>query len=101
MLPPLDLTRELFGKPLRPGIHDPKASEDKRDRPPNWHLGPGYYGKGWLRFRDKGADGLYVVNNPNGWVTLRRMGHVDELRERVARVTPYGMVEGPRTALGE
>ena len=94
-------TRDLFGKPLGPGIHDPKASEDKRDRPLNWHLGPVDYETGWSRLRDKGADGLYVFNNPNGWVTLRRMGHVDGARDRVANGTAYGMVEGPRITFGE
>ena len=94
-------TRDRYSKPLGAGIHDPKASEDKKDRPLNWHVGPLDYETGWLDLHSKGADGLYVFNNPRGWVSLRRMGHPDEVAERVAAARVYGLVEGPVIAFVE
>jgi len=89
------VTRDLYSKPLGPGIRDPRPEDDKKDRPINWHLGPLDYETGWLKIRRKGADGLYAFNNPRGWVSLRRMGHVDEVAGRVEAGAAYGIVEGP------
>ncbi len=85
----------MYGPPVGPGIHDPTPSEDKNDRPINPHCGPRDFEKGWLKLRDKGADGLYMFNNPMGWVSLRRMGHTDEVRERVKADAVFGTIEGP------
>ena len=30
-----------------------------------------------------------------GWSTLRQMGHIDKLRERVGAGMVHGMIEGP------
>ena len=88
-------TCDLHGRRLGSGVHDPQASEDKRDRPINWHVGPLDYEAGWLKIRRKGADGLYVFNNPRGWVSLRRMGHMSEVAERVKAGCVSGVIEGP------
>lgn len=89
------VTCSLYGRRLGPGVHDPKASEDKKDRPINWHLGPLDYETGWLKIRQKGADGLYAFNNPRGWISLRRLGHLDEVAQRVSAGQVHGIVEGP------
>ena len=94
-------TTDPYGKVLGPGVHDPKASEDKRDRPINWHVGPLDYDAGWLNIQRSGADGLYVFNNPQGWVSMRRMGHTDELAERVKAGTACGVIEGPTVEFEE
>jgi len=88
-------TRTLYSTPLGRGIHDPQASEDKTDRPINPHCGPLDYEAGWLKIQGKGADGLYLFNNPKGWATLRRMGHLDEVRTRVAVGQVHALIEGP------
>jgi len=87
------VTRDLYSKALGPGVHDPKASEDKKDRPINWHLGPLDYEAGWLQVRQKGADGLYVFNNARGWVSLRRLGHLEEVAQRVENSVVHGVIE--------
>ena len=88
-------TNEVYGKVLGPGVHDPKASEDQKDRPINWHLGPLDYEASWLKLRRLGTDGLYVFNNPQGWASMRRLGHAEEAVLRVKKAEPYGIVEGP------
>ncbi|MBN1344805.1 MAG: hypothetical protein JXQ73_19080 [Phycisphaerae bacterium] len=88
-------TCDYNGKALGGNIHDPTPKEDKKDRPINPHCGPLDYESGWLKLRDKGADGLYVFNNAQGWATLRRMGHLDEVRQRVQAKAVYGLSEGP------
>ena len=85
----------MYGPPVGAGIHDPTPDEDKNDRPINPHCGPLDFEEGWLKLHDKGADGLYMFNNPMGWVSLRRMGHIDEVRERVKEGRVYGVIEGP------
>jgi hypothetical protein len=88
-------TRDIRGEALGPNVHDPTPQEDTKDRPINPHLGPKDYEAGWLKLRESGADGLYVFNNAHGWTSLRRMGHLDEVRRRVQAGEVYGVVEGP------
>ena len=76
-------------------IHDPTPAEDKRDRPINPHCGPRDFEAGWQKLHNLGADGLYLFNNPMGWISLRRMGHLDEVARRVKSQTMYGTREGP------
>ncbi len=88
-------TANIFADRLAKNIHDPKPEEDKTDRPLNAHLGPKDYEAGWLKLREMGADGLYLFNNPRGWQTLRRMGHLEEVRRRVEAGEVHGLIEGP------
>jgi hypothetical protein len=88
-------TRDRHSTPLAANIHDPTPKEDKTDRPINPHVGPRDYEAGWLELSNAGADGLYLFNNPRGWPTLRRMGHLDEVRKRVAANKAHGLIEGP------
>ena len=73
-----------YSEPVGAGAHDPLPQEDKQDRPENPRNGPRDLEAGWLSLYDKGADGLYLFNRYLDWTTLRRMGHIDELRTRVA-----------------
>lgn len=85
----------IYNEPVGADVHDATAEEDKQDRPMNPHNGPSDFEAGWLHLCDKGADGLYLFNNEGGWSTLGRMGHIDELRARVAAGATYGIIEGP------
>jgi hypothetical protein len=82
-------------QPLAAGIHDPTPEEDKKDRPVDAHNGPRDLEAGWLQLYQKGADGVYLFNNNPEWNTLRRMGHIDEVRARVASDGVDGMIERP------
>lgn len=86
-------TNTIFADRVGKNIHDPKPSEDKTDRHVNPHLGPLDYEAGWLELLEMGADGLYVFNNPRGWQTLRRMGHLDEVRQRVKAGRVHALIE--------
>jgi len=86
---------DIQGKLIDRGAHDPTPQEDKKDRPVDAHFGADEYEKGWVELRDKGADGLYIFNNPEGWVGLRRMGHLDEARQRMKAGQTHGLIEGP------
>ncbi len=86
-------TNFIFADRVGKNIHDPKPSEDKKDRHVNPHLGPLDYEAGWLKLREMGADGLYLFNNPKGWQTLRRMGHLDEVRRRVKAGRVHALIE--------
>jgi hypothetical protein len=88
-------TCDYNGKASGANVHDPTPQEDKKDRPINPHCGPLDYEAGWLKLRQAGADGLYLFNNAQSWPTLRRMGHLDEVRQRVAAGKVSGMIEGP------
>ncbi|MBN2290900.1 MAG: hypothetical protein JXM70_00660 [Pirellulales bacterium] len=85
----------MYGPPVGANIHDPTPGEDKKDRAINPHNGPRDFEAGWLKLHDKGADGLFMFNNPMGWVSLRRMGHIDEVCRRVKAGEVYGVIEGP------
>jgi len=99
--PRWDCTCDINAKALAPNIHDPTPKEDKTDRPINPHLGPDDLEAGWLVLHEKGADGIYYFNNPEGMVGTRRIGHLDEVRERVKTGRAYGIVEGPIVTLTE
>jgi hypothetical protein len=88
-------TRDHDSNPLGKNIHDPTPAEDKKDRPVNPTCGPLDYEAGWLTLRQAGADGLYLFNAALSWPTLRRMGHIDEVRERVKAGQVHGLIEGP------
>ena len=88
-------TRDFNAIPLGRNIHDPTPQEDKKDRPINPHCGPRDYEAGWLKLRDMGADGVYLFNNAHGWNSLGRMGHLDEVRDRVKAGKVHGLIEGP------
>ena len=94
-LPRWEYHSDMYGKAVASGIHDPTAKEDKKDRPINSHSGARDFEAGWLKLQEKGAKGLYMFNNPLGWVSLRRMGHLDEVRDRVKSGKVYGVIEGP------
>ena len=88
-------TCDRHGKVLGSNVHDPTPKEDKKDRPINPHAGPLDYEAGWLELRDAGADGLYAFNNAQGWPVMRRLGHLDEVRQRVKAGKVHGLIEGP------
>lgn len=93
--PRWDLHSTIDG-PMVGKAHDPTPQEDKRDRPINNHNGAIDFEEGWVKLHDKGADGLYMFNNPFGWPSLRRLGHIDEVRQRVKAGTIFGVIEGPK-----
>ncbi len=97
--PRWDYTCDINADGLAPNIHDPTPKEDKTDRPINPHLGANDLEAGWLVLKEKGADGIYYFNNPEGMVGTRRIGHFDEVRERVKAGQVYGLIEGPMIAL--
>jgi hypothetical protein len=84
-----------YAEPLADGGHDPTPAEDKKDRPVDAHNGPRDIEAGWLQLCQKGADGVYLFNNELSWSTLCRLGHLDEVRARVASGAVCGLVEGP------
>lgn len=94
-LPRWEFHRTMHGEPVGSGAHDPTPAEDKKDRPMNPHNGPRDFEAGWLHLYEKGADGVYLFNLELGENTLSRMGHIDEVRARVASDAVYGMIEGP------
>jgi hypothetical protein len=85
----------LHTEPLAAGGHDPTPAEDKTDRPVDAHNGPRDIEAGWLQLCEKGADGVYLFNNELSWNTWRRLGHLDEVRTRVAAGAVDGLIEGP------
>jgi hypothetical protein len=99
--PRWDYTADINAKGLAPNIHDPTPKEDKKDRPINPHLGPDDLEASWLILQEKGAEGIYYFNNPEGMVGTRRIGHLDEVRERVKAAGVYGIVEGPSVTFAD
>ena len=80
------------GRRRRPRPH----GEGRQARPPyECARRSAQFEAGWLRLYDKGPDGLYMFNRYLDWTTLRRMGHIDEVRARVASGQVQGIIERP------
>ncbi len=80
-------------------VHDPTPQEDKADKPINPQLGPLDYEAYWLKLKALGADGLYIFNQYDGWTGMRRLGHLEEVKQHVESNKPYGLLEGPMIEL--
>lgn len=86
---------DFAGQALGAHHHDPRPEEDKKDRPVIQRWFPLDYIEELLRWYDAGADGVFLFNLSDGWVTYRNLGYPKLLREEVASGQPLGMRERP------
>ena len=76
--------------------HDPVPGEELQKSPHiNNTLNPTEWEAAALAAYRQGADGVCIVNNFGGWRSTGRLGHVDEMSDRIAHKQIWGQQVGP------
>jgi hypothetical protein len=79
---------------------DEWASQEMLEQPfTECTLDPTEYDEGFLERYRLGADGVCLVNNMWGWRSTGRLGHVEEMAERVKSGEVWGQEVGPSLLL--
>jgi hypothetical protein len=76
--------------------HDPVPGEELQEAPHlNNTLDPTEWDQAALDYFQRGIDGICVVNNFMGWRSTGRLGHVQELADRIRTGCVWGQQVGP------
>ena len=79
---------------------DPVPGEEYEEQIPiNSVLDPTEYDLAAKRYYDYGADGICIFNNMVGWRSQGRLGHKEELTERITSKNVWGQEVGPEISL--
>ncbi len=85
---------DFEGNSLMANLHDPTPEEDKADRSPLFQYGPMQIAGGVLKWYQAGADGVFLFNQSDAWMTLRNLPYPELLQKEVAAGKPDNMREG-------
>ena len=92
------MTMSFDGDSLMPNLHDPTPEEDKADRSPFYQYGPRQIVEGVLKWYQAGAEGVFLFNFSDAWMTLRNLPYPDVLNGEIASGQPANMREGDEVA---
>ncbi|MCX5758062.1 MAG: hypothetical protein NTU83_06075 [Candidatus Hydrogenedentes bacterium] len=88
------MTMSFDGDSLMPNLHDPTPEEDKADRSPFYQYGPRQIAEGVLKWYEAGAEGVFLFNFSDAWITLRDLPYPDLLSGEIASGQPANMRDG-------
>lgn len=88
------MTMSFEGGSLMPNLHDPTPEEDKADRSPFYQYGPRRVMEGVQQWYQTGAEGVFLFNFSDAWVTLRNLPYPDRLAQELGGNPPANMREG-------